>query len=509
MTRPPDPPAIRPAPLSLFLLAGGIAASFLLFAHHVYPVPTSDSYSFLPPALLLEAGRGLRNPLSELARSLDPQGARYLQYPPLFQGALALLMGSATARAAWLALAAINVANVLLTALLLARVARRDGIAAPARTPLLWASLLGAATALLGAQAGRPEVLATTWALLSAHLHLLLPPERAWPAAGLLLGLMAATHPMGALLLGLLTVALYAVRLPLLPALARSAGTLGTGLALFAAVLAAGPFGLADSLAGMFHHATLVFGRRPSGGDLKTYWITNPGATFYALPYLWLPAALAWRAALGRGVPVRSPRLLAAALLPVLAITWSAGVRTPELVYNLLLFAPLVFAGIVHLASGSRRLSGAAAVAHGASAIGYLRAVVLFGFFLYQGVPLDEARAGLRRTWTEGELVAVTPSLWVAAEEYDRMIVFPFGAGEAPPRGDVAMVQQNYSGRIEPPDLPGFALIEDRFVHRRCEIFGVPLARTTPGYGFALYRRLAPEPMARPAAVASRPAGPV
>lgn len=522
----------------LLLLAGAVAASLLLFGAHVYPVPAADSYSFVPPALMLEAGAGLRNPLSDLAVRLDPPAARYLQYPPLFQGALSLLMASPTPRAAFLAIAAINAANVLLSALLLARAARgrasspAQGSGAPSelgeesRRPSLrpsgpstpnagegsgrgrpwlipamaWVSLLAVATALAGEQNGRPEVLATFWALLSAHLHLALPPERAWPAAGLLLGLMAATHPVGGFLLGLLTVAWLAARRPPKRALALSAATLALGLAVFATVLALGPFGLRASVSGMLRHGNLVFGSGGSSGGLSTYWIANPGGTFYALPYLLLAALLAGKAARRQGSPTGSWWLLGAALAPLLGVVWVTGLRKPELVYNLLLFAPLVFAANLRLvASAPRARRGVPALlvllvlAHGAAALGYLRALGLFGFFLGQGVPLEEARGAFRRLAPDGR-VAVTPSLWVLAERYDRMTVFPFGSAENHLRGGAAVVQQNYSGRLDPPPLPGFVLVEDRFVRRPCEVLGLRLARTTPGYGFALYRRLAASP---------------
>jgi hypothetical protein len=484
----------RPGLAPVLLLAALLAASFLVFAAHVYPVPTADSYSFLPPALSFEAGRGLRNPVSDLALRLDPAGeARYVQYPPLFQLALALLMTRPTPGAAFLALGALNALNLLLSALLLARTAsqfgdRRDR-SPRAATLAAGVGLLGLATGLLGHQMGRPEVLATLWVLLSLHLHLSLPPERSWAAGGVLLGLLGATHPMGGLVLGLLTALSFAARRPTPRALLLAAGALAASLATFAILLALSPFGLRETLAGTLRHAEITLAARHAGAALTPYWISNPGSTFYALPYLLLVAGLGARA-VARRISVRSPALFTALLLPLLAIAWSTGVRTPELTYNLFLFAPAVFAANLALASGRTIHQGAVLLAHGAAAAGYLRTLVLFGFFLAHGVPLEEARDAFRRILPEHGRAGVTPSLWVLSEEYERMIAWPAAYVDQLTGAEVFVAQQNYSGRQTPPELPGFRLVENRFLRRPCEVLGVRLANTVPGYAYAVYRRI-------------------
>ncbi|HSG40946.1 MAG TPA: hypothetical protein VLE27_15005, partial [Thermoanaerobaculia bacterium] len=101
------------------------------------------------------------------------------------------------------------------------------------------------------------------------------------------------------------------------------------------------------------------------------------------------------------------------------------------------------------------------------------------------GTPLEEARAAFRRI-PPGVQVAVTPSLWVISEEYERMTVFPLAEG--PPAGAGAViVQQGYTGWTSPPALPGYRLAEDRFVPRPGLLLGVRIANTVPGYGYALY----------------------
>ncbi|HSU82981.1 MAG TPA: hypothetical protein VLR69_11215 [Thermoanaerobaculia bacterium] len=471
---------------ALFILPGLLILSLFVFGASVFPIPTGDSHAFVPPALLLKAGGGLRNPISDLTRQLDPTGqARYLQYPPLFPWIVAGLMARPTPSAAFLAIAGLNAVNVILCALLLVRAARFRPWWATA------AALLGIATLLAGEQTGRPEVLATLWVLLAVHVHLALPPERSWLPVGVILGLLGATHPVGALLLGLLAVMAHAARLSTRSALGMSAGTLAVSLAVFAGLLAASPYGLRETLEGLRRHGGAV-AARSSQGTLIPYWITNPGGTLYALPYLLLIALLAWRAA-RRELPVRSPALLAAALLPLLAVAWRTGVQIPELSYNVLLFAPAVFAANLRLAGGEAGgwPGRGTALAHGLTGLGYLRQLVLFGLFLTQGVPLTEARGAFQRLPAEAR-VAVTPSLWVVAEDYQRMTVFPLAEG---PRAgqDAVMVQQSYTGLTSPPDLPGYRLTENRFLPLPGRLLGIKVANTVPGYGYAIYH---PDPEA-------------
>lgn len=461
-----------------FILPSLLIVSLLAFGASVFPIPTGDSHAFVPPALLLRAGGELRNPISDLARQLDPTGqARYLQYPPLFPWIVSRLMARPTPAAAFLAIAGINALNVIFCALLFARAARPlPGVTAMA--------LLGIATLLVGEQTGRPEVLATLWVLLAIHVHLAMSPERSWLPVGVILGLLGATHPVGALLLGLLAVLAYAVRLPTGRALRMASGTLAVSLAVFVGILAASPYGLRETLEGLRRHGGAV-AARSSQGTLIPYWITNPGGTLYALPYLLLIALLARRAA-RRELPVRSPALLAAALLPLLAVVWRTGVQIPELSYNVLLFAPAVFAANLRLAGGAGGWPGrGTALAHGLTGLGYLRHLVLLGLFLAQGVPLAEARGAFRRLPAEAR-VAVTPSLWVVAEDYERMTVFPLAEG---PRAgqDAVMVQQSYTGLTSPPPLPGYHLVENRFLPHPGRLLGIKVANTVPGYGYAVY----------------------
>ncbi|HXO28205.1 MAG TPA: hypothetical protein VOA80_12725 [Thermoanaerobaculia bacterium] len=487
------------------MLAGlAVALTLGAYARHVYPVPSNDSSAFVPPAILFAAGQGLRDPLSSV--SIRPGDDRYLQYPPLFPLAVGLLMREPNPQAAFAAIGALAGMDALLLAWLLGRIIRRQGRGGPGSAALAGVlALLAAATNLVGEQTGRPEVLAALWALLAAHAGLTLPPQRSWWIIGPLMGLTGATHPMAGLLLGLLQATHLAARLPARRALVAIGSTAVSAAAVFLAALALSPFGIMDILAGTAHHAQLAVLRGGSNAQLADYWVRATGATFYALPFLLLASSAAARALLQRRMP---PLLSVIFALLLGAVIWYAGVRIPEHAYNLLLFAPGVFAANLHLllsATGLERrlLIAATSVAHGLAAIGFLRSVALFGIFLGQGVSLAAAR-GEVSYWVSAARgkIAVTSSLWVLSEDYRRLEIL---VGPAGPEVETVVLQQNYSGRLTPPELPGFTLRRNTFRPSACRVFGLLLANTVPGYSYGLYTRDSP-PGDRPLMSDRRPA---
>lgn len=481
--------------LLLALLIAAIAGSFLFFGYHVYPVPSGDSHAFLPAAISLDAGHGLRNPVAQLSRELDPTGeARFVQYPPLFPMTVALLMPTVGPRGAFLVLAFLSVLDLALAVLLFRRVLDRAGgetKGASGRVLALSAATLGVATLLLGQQTGRPEPLATLWVLLAAHAALAVKPSAAWLPCGFLLGLTGATQPTGGVILGLLLAVFLSVRLPTRGAIVAILELLVLSLTVFFAVLAISPLGIAETLDGIRRHADLTVVHRQSGELLRTYWITNPGGTFYALPYLLLAVGLLLGSRSWRGA-VRSPLLCGLCLIPLAAVLWGSTVRAPEHAYNVLLFAPLVFAANLHQAFRTERKAPRMALPaiHALTSLGYVRALVLFGFFLAHGVSLDAARAQLARLvpMARGP-VSVTPSLWVLSDDYERLRAVPAGVSAAGLEGDLLIFQQNYTGQSAPSPIEDLRLVEDRFVDRSPRLFGLPVARTVPGYAFAVYRR--------------------
>jgi hypothetical protein len=485
--------------LPLFFLAAlfsAIAALFVVFAYNLYPLPSGDSHLFVPPAVSLRNGHGFRDPLSGLKDLLDPSGrARYVQYPPLFPLVIAACMPTGSVRAAYLVIAGMSVLALAAAAFLLWRDLEPEKPLSFRPALEIGFAGLGMATALLGQQAGRPEALATPIALAACAvmLHWRGVPARPW-FVGLLIGLMGAVHPMGAVLLWLLLCAVLAVQLATLPAVRFATLSLATALGAFAAILALSPSGLPAIIAGSWRHAHIAL-LRGSPASIAWYWLNSSTASFYAFPYL---ATLGLIVALlvSRRLAPRSWSLLALAVSGGAAIVWLTVVQVPELCYNVILFAPIVFWFNLHAARrlGSSSARAAITACSGVSALGFVRSVILLAIFLRSGVPFAAARSAYARLaeHTTGP-VAITPSFWVLAEDYDRMEVI-LDALHAGARPGAMMVQQSYSGLLEPPQVPQFMLLEDRFAHRPYQLLGITIAHSLPGYGFAIYRRTGLEP---------------
>ena len=76
-------------------------------------------------------------------------------------------------------------------------------------------------------------------------------------------------------------------------------------------------------------------------------------------------------------------------------------------------------------------------------------------------------------------------SLWVMADEFDRITIAERGIAS----GDLMVLQQTQRGSLSPPVIHGYRLLSQNFVAHPPTCFGLPIARTTPGYSFAVFAR--------------------
>ncbi|MBA3684523.1 MAG: hypothetical protein H0W72_04700 [Planctomycetes bacterium] len=67
--------------------------------------------------------------------------------------------------------------------------------------------------------------------------------------------------------------------------------------------------------------------------------------------------------------------------------------------------------------------------------------------------------------------------------------------GAAPPNAPVVVAQQAFRSAPRPRAIPGYRLVHDGFSNAEPRLFRLGIARTLPGYGFAVYiREAAPIP---------------
>ncbi len=480
------------------IVALGAALLLFAFAGRAYPVPAGDSVFFITPALELATHGTLTNMLfidkTEMNNLIDPTGQnRFLFYPPLFPLALRALMFAPTPQAAFLAIALMNTLVVIFSALLFYKTAAENG-------KISWGMVCIIALALLALMAGldidngRPELLARVWVVLAALVPFY-AKRYDWLWYGLLLGLMGATHTIGAVALFLIIGTVYAAKHRTKEALKRLVFVAGLGAMLAALIVTLGPFSLADTIHGIFAHAGAVRGSVTSAvgtaftvHNLVHFYLFSAMTPFYGLVIL-LMLGTGWFFYRTYRDRIKS-RTLFIICTALLALVLAQIIYTVGHVFYISLFAPLIFAAFIAFFARTKRLGKWLTIAVLALvSLGIVRTALLFPF-MFQQPTLAEARmhfAEAAKALKEGEKIGVTGGLWTLSENYEKM--YMYNDWPEPPAEDTALVffQERYSGLVMPPLIPGCRLETDKFSQDVPHLFGIKLANTMPGYGYAVY----------------------
>ncbi|MBK8091132.1 MAG: hypothetical protein IPK32_03820 [Verrucomicrobiaceae bacterium] len=183
-----------------------------------------------------------------------------------------------------------------------------------------------------------------------------------------------------------------------------------------------------------------------------------------------------------------------------LLLCWRLGVRAPFRSYVFLPLLPVMMVMLMPFASSAlkpandKRLAWLAAIAIILTGVanGAMIAtdLVRFTSYLSHGVPLHTTRgwmASVREKAPEAK-IGFTGALFPCAEHDANAALFQ---PEAPRSEDFLFVQQVNTGRLVPPELEGYRLIEHNFV-THVPHFILQVGRITPGYSAALYERVRP-----------------
>jgi hypothetical protein len=456
--------------------AAGISLALVLFALHAYPTPGTDAPSFVATAVEYRLGRGFLNPFYPQMAFADPTGAhRYVYYPPLFPLTLAGLMRAATPEDAFLAVALLRAASVLLSAALLMHLAQRpEGGLSTCTAALVVLALCGLATNWLPTL-GRPEALATLLVIVAALGAMRLRGAPLVAFLGMLTGLVGATQPFAAVEMVAVIGLAWSIRERAPVALGRTAVVGVLAVAFFAAVLAVSPHGLSETLRGMARAYPHTPWAAPPGEEWWKPWLTARRSTFYG-PLLVI-AVLCGAHLLARAGGARA-RLAFAAFALVLALCLYHGSLThhSRRNYNALVLSPILFALVVRWFAASRAWTGAfwtrpaRAVCFACvllTAAGFLGHLAAFPWFLAHGRGLRQARAEWRSVpFPPGAAIVLMGNLWPLSEDYGRMELLSATAlGEAMRRRPVPVLAlgQRDEHRGVPPPLSGFVLLQDSF----------------------------------------------
>ncbi|MFH1162125.1 MAG: hypothetical protein V1696_02525 [Candidatus Jorgensenbacteria bacterium] len=471
-----------------------------MFAYHAYPVPGGDSEFFLVPALQFANGKGLTTPLfpdEQAINLIDPSGAkRFLIYPPLYPLLLSRGMASASPVDIFVSIAALNTLTIWLSAFVFYKAVKRERAANWSDVLVAVLGLLALASGLVGGS-NRPEILGSLWVVLGILVFLWAGKKYDWIWYGVLLGLMFSTHFVGGIVALLIIGTMFAARFEWQRALARISAVLFAAVLIFCAVVALGPFGVRETVAGTIKNALMVsaghaaqFSEWFTLPNFLHYYFLSPVTPFYGFVVLlmFVSGLFFFRKYRNRLV---SPVIFAACVAGLVGVLGSMIYSVAHILY-LLIFAPLLFLGFIRYLSESGIVPKIITVAVLALvATGFVRTVLLLPSFLEERRGFYEVREAFGKVMREhpdkDTRFGVTGSFWSLSEDYGRMYLYNYWP-ERPKEGTAFIFfQQRYSGLLTPPEIAGCVLANNAFSQETPKIFGMKLGNTMPGYGYAVY----------------------
>ena len=490
----PSMPAFGYGRLVLLLCAVALGVYHIFASAVMYPVPGGDAAVFMPAAINLKAGRGLTNPLWEAEP--DPTGQhRYLDHPALFQMVVSACMWKAETRNAFIVAAILDALTLALYAAILcsAKFARRLLSSIPGVA--LLASSIFALAFLIFTDMGRPEALSTLILCLAIAMVTWLP-RKAWPVClGFAIGIAAATHPAHGIFIACLVGTAFLLTAPIPWAVRETMLAAVVALAVFWLLLSLSPYPLSETLRTVARHGALANAIEYPISDLSVFYLKL--APWSGLYLLGLSLVLIWCAIhfwkSGEDRITRSVRL--GALLLTAFAFYFFSIRRPTASYYLIMLSPAFMAGALYLLAlhRGRRAGRSTALLVGISAAFFsifslclARDVVLFVDYRVEGVSFEEAHKEFDQlAHSTGQVISVSESFWVLADRFEQIRIVERGTAS----GDLMVLQQTQRGSLSPPVIPGYRLLSQHFVSHPPRFFGLPIARTMPGYSFAVFER--------------------
>ncbi|HEX7515924.1 MAG TPA: hypothetical protein VF345_01415 [Chthoniobacterales bacterium] len=460
----------------------------------MYPVPAGDAAVFMPAAINLKAGRGLTNSLWEVHP--DPTGQhRYLEHPLLFQMVVSACMWKSETRNAFIVLAIFNALTLTLYAAFLCTAKfTRKLIASAAGFVVLVSSMFSLAFLIFIDAGGRPEALSTLILSLAIAVVIWLP-QKCWPVClGIAIGVAAAIHPTHGIFIACLVVMVFLLTATVPQAIRRMMLAAAIALPLFWILLSLSPYPVEETLHAVSRHAALANAPDYRLSLAAFYLKLAPWSGLYllglSLVLVWCGICF-WRSAEDR--MTRSARL--AALLLTASAFWFFSIRRPNASYYLMMLAPALAAGALYLfdlRSGThdRRLAALPlwilAAFFSIFSLCLARDIALFIDYRTDGVSFADAQKDFDHlVRSTDQVISVSESLWVLAGEFERIRIVERGTAS----GDLMVLQQTQRGSLSPPVIPGYRLLSQRFISHPPKWFGWPIARTMPGYSFAVFAR--------------------
>ena len=353
--------------------------------------------------------------------------------------------------------------------------------------------IIASAAFILLTRVGRPEVFVFVVASVGLWFFLSLDTLGRLVTAGLVLSVLAVSHPIAAILAGLAFLAWLASALPgntpwhawFIAGLVTAAG-LATWFGLY-------PYGIGEWISGHLTHADVAIVNFP-GSSLQP-WFLNPskglGGLLFALGALTVLALL-----VRRRKQLAHPFALSLLAAAFIGLVWYFGLRLGFTTYNIEWLTPFGLALILYRwwrlpASGLRTLAAAGlALLLLPGALAFTAEQFIRHERLRSGPPPAEVRA----------LVATlmppdAPGPALLSGQYFHLVgldprftrVGKYFTGETTPGAAFMLVSQADIRRPAPVERPGWQLVYHTYDPDPLTVAGVPLPRLSRGFHYALY----------------------
>lgn len=472
--------------LPLYFISGLLVLAFsFLASFKSWPLLDGDAPYFMVPALEFSEGRGLINPvwIPPLDESVDGVGGRRYIYHgflyPLLIGRLGAILGGGGAAC----LTSIHWFN------LVAALVSAAGVLAFA-----WGSEIGRKVfsfalplvffVLCEAMMGRPEPIA----IFLLGCALLAGKNISFPKlSGLwcFLGVLLFFSSPGLGVLGGVLLLLARLRDKQPPRLSDAVWAIGGilgGLLLCSSVY---PYPLVDWFQGVKTYGQNVLFQPAWQGFVPT-WITRPQTPFL-LVTLAVPAVMAAATLRHRPEGVSLLRWIASLVVAVVfgGLLFKLAFVKTEASYNAVVWLPVFLAGIL-VCSQSVMKNPLILICLALPLLGWLRSwICLLHQTRENTVGFAEVQEIIRGKEKEG--IQVSRGLFLAVSNPEK-VFFEQSHGNPPGIPGWRIEQQTNRGLREPPEFPGYRLVENRF-GPPIKILGLPISRTPGGWEYALYRR--------------------
>lgn len=453
-----------------------------------------DALCFVPAAMSLAEGNGLRNPVYHPGRVADRADPTRLNW----HGPVAPHVWS------WLAwdknyiglkFGGARTAALGLLAMLAALLRRgwRSGQTG-------WLSVWMPAWIILGSgwiftHLGRPENVAAAAAVLTLAV---LPATMSatWACiAGAGLGVVVATAPAAGMLLTPLVMLAVGLNASAEVLWKRLVILAVTSLAVCGTLLQTLGFGVGEWMEGMWLHGGEVI-LEGEMSSLKPYWLWLPDSPLLIVSLLAVLGTLWWNRPRREMTLSGFQKLVIIASILMLGVAaFIALIRIATNYYNVLpaLACLIVFTAWQWMRRPLRLSSWALLLALGLPVLGLARSVVVLNSASAHGLSVHQAKQWIAEDFAklipQNQSVVFGHALFELTDT-DALAGRPIRLShDMEFREDCIVLPQAGMGTVEPPRMPGYLMVADRYVREVPQIGGITVARSTGAYGYAIYVR--------------------